>query len=148
MAKEYNLKTVVCTINGVPIRGFSDGDAVMVATDDDIYSKQVGADGEVARSNKGNKGGTITFRLMYTADSNAYMQAWKTLDNVSANGVARIAILDMNGATSVLALEAWIKKDPNLTFSEESGTREWIWDFDKELRPQLSKVIAQVLNGL
>ena len=55
------------TIDGLPIDGFGDGDAVTIEYNAPIYNTTVGADGGYHRANSNDQGGSITFNLMQTS---------------------------------------------------------------------------------
>lgn len=126
--KTYDLKRVTFLVNGVPVTGFQDGDACVVARNADNFTKQVGADGEVCRSSQNDPSGRITLTLMYSSLSNNALGAIAALDQAFGASSVAVAIIDAKSGTQVLAPNAWIVRDPDITFGRDSGTREWILD--------------------
>lgn len=128
MAKTFNLKRCLITVNGVPVSGFADGDAVTAARNEDSYSLTIGADGERLRNRSNNNSGRLTFNLMYSSPLNTVFQGLNTLDESTGLGQAAILITDLNSGSSAFAAQAWVVKPPDLTLGMEAGAREWVFE--------------------
>lgn len=64
MAKTYDLKLVICTVGGVAINGYGDGDAITFEWAADIVEETVGADGDVVFSRTNDRRLRVTLNLM------------------------------------------------------------------------------------
>lgn len=125
--KSYNLNHCVVVCDGVPISGFSDGDAVTVEYESDIWSDTVGADGEVTRSALNDRRATITFNLQDTSSLNSFFREKVVLARTVGMGdVFTFLLKDINLGETVTAREVWVKTDPGVTKAQESTAREWV----------------------
>jgi len=119
----YNPQDVTLDFAGFTISGFFDGTFITCAkSDPEIYKTHVGAWGEVARTKNNNDMGTITFVLKKTSPSNA------TLDLLKRNpATAPVLVKNNSDANHIAAAEtAWISNDPDITYSDEEDSVEWI----------------------
>jgi hypothetical protein len=129
MVKSYDPKKVVVTFGGVPISGYTDGDFIEVAPNDaDGFKKQVGADGEVGRSQSNDNTHSVTITLMQSSMSNAHFHSIRTADKISGRTILPLSITDMNGASLQFWQEAWIKGDPTWGYGKEMKERQWTFD--------------------
>ena len=119
----YDPKEVTLDFAGISISGFFDGTFITCAkADPELYKKHIGAHGEVARTKNNNDSGSITFVLKKTSPSNI------ALDLLKRNP-ATAPVLVKNNSTGrhITAAEtAWIDNDPDITFSDEEDSIEWI----------------------
>lgn len=129
--KTHDFNRVKVSVNGVPISGFIDGDAVSIEFDEDEWSKNVGADGQVARVRQNQPGGTITIRLQPTSDSNAILDGFNKADLLTDFAPVSILVVDTLGGSSFFADAAWVQRDPGATYGREPGDKEWIYDCAK-----------------
>lgn len=129
MVKSYDPKKVIVTFGGVPITGYTDGDFIEVSPNDaDGFKKQVGADGEVGRSQSNDNTNNVTITLMQSSMSNAHFQSIRTADKLSGKTILPLSITDMNGASLQFWPEAWIKGDPTWGYGKEMKERQWTFD--------------------
>ena len=63
MAKTYDLKLVICTVDGVPINGFGETDAITIEWASDLVAETVTADGSVVYSRNNDRRAYVTFTL-------------------------------------------------------------------------------------
>lgn len=126
MLKTYNLMHCIVLVGGLPVSGFSDGDAVTVEFESDIWSEVVGADGEVTRSATNDRRASITFHLKDTSSLNPYFRA-KVLAarNAGMGDVFPVMIKDLNLGEKLVSPQTWVKSDPGMTKARESSDREW-----------------------
>ncbi len=129
LTKVYDSASVICTFDGILLTGFAPGSRVKV-TFPDAFTKQVGSDGEVARSRSNDNTASVTFTLMQTSFSNDALSA---LHNVDKNipfgaGIGPLMIKDLNGSSLFSAPQAWITKNSDSEYAQEVGSREWTID--------------------
>jgi len=125
--KTFDMNKLVCTVGGLPITGWADGDALMVEYDEDSWTEYIGCDGEVTRVYQSRKHGTITIRLGPLSASNRTLAQLKRTDDETGVATVPIFIFDMLGGDQFLAPQAWCKKDPGRTFGRDVTEKEWIY---------------------
>jgi len=125
-SKTYNLAQCVFTINGVPLEGFGSDDAVVIAPNDDLWTTQTGADGEETRSATNTRSGQATITLMSTSNTNDLLNTFLQLIKSIAIGDRFVMFIrDLNSGDQVIAEQAYIQREPDMSFGKEASTREW-----------------------
>ena len=124
----YNPAEVSVIVGARPIKGFASGTFISAERDEQSFTKQVGADGEVTRSKTSNKGGRVTITLQQASESNEYLSTLLATDEVSATGVIPLLVRDASGTTLLAAESAWIQKPPTTEFGRDPSEREWVID--------------------
>lgn len=119
----YDPAKVIVTIGQAIISGFSDGEFIKVAFDEDRYFKRIGADGEATRVRNASQAGSIELTLMSSAPSNTDLSAL-----INSREPLTIGINDLSGSSVVLAQRCWIKTPPDLSFGKDIGDRVWTFD--------------------
>lgn len=126
MLHSYNLKQCVVLVDGLPVKGFADGDAVTVEYESDIWSDAVGADGEVTRSFMGDQRATVTFHLKDTSALNPFFRAKvNAARNAGMGDVFSVMVKDLNLDEKLVSPQTYVKSDPGMTKAQESSNREW-----------------------
>lgn len=124
--RTYDPKSVIITIGGVPMSGFSDTTFVEIAREEATWTKVVGADGYVTRGKTNNFSGTITLTLKQSSPSNDILSALLAADEVSNSGIVPILIKDLSGNSTYFSAQGWVQQYPSSTFGKEINDREWI----------------------
>jgi len=133
MVKTYDPKKVVVIFGGVPITGWADGDMISVSPNDgDGFKKQVGADGEVGRSQSSDNTHAVDFNLMQTSQANDHFSNVRNTDKLTGRAIQPLSITDLNGASLHFWPEAWIKGDPEWAYGKELKERKWTVDTGQE----------------
>ncbi len=131
--KLYDPNRVKLVAAGVPVAGgYQDGSFVEVKFMSADYESMAGTDGEVVRSQFHDKRGTVTIKLMQSADANVALSVVRTLGQVAGNGadIGPLAIVDLNGNTLWSAPHSWIVKSPDADFDKTAKVREWTFECD------------------
>ena len=69
--KQYSFYNVDLLIDGIPVEGFSDSNAIITATRDaPQHGKVMDARGKMVAITSADKSGTITFDLLQVSDTN------------------------------------------------------------------------------
>ncbi len=124
--KTYDPNNVQIILGGAPMSGFADGTFVSVSSDENLYNKTVGADGEVSRSRQNNKTATIALTLKQTSSSNDILSGFAALDEASDGGVFPLMIKEIgSGRTLLFTQAAWVEKHPDTAYSKDVEDREW-----------------------
>lgn len=113
---------------GIPIEGWATGDVLTVTRESDIFGSTVGVSGSVARWKTNDNRATIEIALMSTSPVNALLSGvfQADLNAPGGAGIGAFLIVDLNGTTLVSAGNCWIKRPPDLSWSNEPGERRWI----------------------
>ena len=122
----YSPKKVSISVAGVNITGFAEDTFVLVDRAVEAFTKQVGADGEVARTASADRTGTITITLLQTSSSNDILAALQQTDEKTLNGKFPVMVKDNNGTSVAAASTAWIDKMAPVEYGAETGEREWV----------------------
>jgi len=126
----YKGDQVFVIVGPIAVNGFSDGDAITVKRNEELYTTKVGIDGSVARVRNANKTGVIEVKLLQTSKVNDELSALFVIDNFMDDGspVLPILIKDGSGRTLCAAGQAWLKAVPEITFGKEIGERTWSFE--------------------
>lgn len=128
MLYTFDIKKCLILVGPAIISGFADGEALSIELDDDLYQKQTGADGDVARSRRHGLAGNAKITLMQTSPSNDVLSAYSILDQTLNAGVVPLTVKDLLGRTAIFAPYAWVKKPAPASFGKELTNREWVLD--------------------
>lgn len=128
-AGTYDATKVIVTIGGIIITGFADGDYIKAKRSSDLYTKYVGADGEVSRSKTADKSGEIEVILGQTSSSNDELSAMFNLALLGGvDGTFPIGVVDLSGRSVIAAANCWLRTAPEATFGVEISERSWMFD--------------------
>lgn len=134
--KDYSPDEVDVLVAGIPISGYAEGEFVSISFTTDLFTTKVGSDGEVMRARSMDRRATCTIKLMQGSDSNDLLSALYQLDQRARNGagVGAFLVKDNQGRSLYAAPECWIRKHPDVSFSNEPTPREWTIEI-AELEP-------------
>jgi hypothetical protein len=128
LTRTYDPDKVIVTFGGVPIGGYAEGTFISVKANSDLYTKKVGADGEIARGRKHNNTHNVTLTLMQTSASNTYLQTIENMDRLANMGIRPLVITDLSGGSLHSWPQAWINKDPDADYGDDVGSRAWAFE--------------------
>lgn len=124
--RTYRLANVLISIDGLPLSGFGESDAITFTPRSDLFESVTGADGEVTRSASNDLSQDIALVLMQTSPALALLEARLALIRVGAPGdIFTIYVNDIEGRETVLAQQTWIQRAPDLAFGKAAAEREW-----------------------
>lgn len=132
----YSFLDIVAAIKG-PNGSFSLGNGAGVAEEgitiamvDAKNTMVIGADGQSMHSLHAGKGGTVTVRLLKTSPTNALLQDMYFADTASSanHGQNTIVIRDPSRGDVASAKFCAFQKFPDITYSKDGNTVEWMWD--------------------
>lgn len=126
--RKFNPKDVSVVVGGRVLTGIGPDTFVSAERENDSFTKQVGASGEVGRADNNDRTGTITLTLMQTSPDNDFLSGLNVADELNGSGVTNVLIRDANGTTLIESAESWVRKPATAEFSRELGTREWMID--------------------
>ena len=125
--ESYSFLDVSLLISGVEITGYAEGDDVIQpARLEDSASHVIGADGKMAIALNANRSGTITFRLLQTSDSNAYLSG---LVNTIEAGVfvpVTAQMTDVKTGDLASGTQGYITKPADMPRGSGINTQEWV----------------------
>jgi hypothetical protein len=127
--KTFDPAAIIATIGAWPVTGgWSPGTFVKASRNTDTFSSEAGATGEVVRSRKHDKRGTIEFTFLRSAAINDYLSGLQAADEEFGTGIVPISITDLNGTTKVFGSESWLKKPTDLEENVEAPHRTYIFE--------------------
>lgn len=126
--RSYDPKSIIVTVGGVPISGYTEGTFVTITRDEDTWAKNVGADGLVSRVKTNNFTGSCVITLKQTSPSNDYLSGIIAADEITNSAVVPVLVKDLSGTSTYFSGTGWIKKWADSSFSKEIGDREWTLD--------------------
>ena len=126
--KTYDASQVSVIVGTRRLSGLAEGSFVTVSRDEQAFTKQVGADGEVTRAKTNNKAGSITITLQQASSGNDYLSTLAKTDEETSAGVVPVTVVDGSGTTVAIAESGWIQKLPDTEFGRDAGEREWVID--------------------
>lgn len=130
MMRTYDPKAVTVVVAGQIITGFAEDTFIGLARNEDMYTLQVGADGEATRSRSNNKSGRLTLTLRQGSPGNEILSALANADELAAGGVFSMAVKDNSGTSLHSAVTAWIVKMADTEYAREAKDREWVIETD------------------
>ncbi len=125
--KSFNMKLCPCTVQGLPLSGWAPDDAVVVEFNEDLWTHEVGADGEVTRVYQGKKDATVTFRFGMGSTASKTLSQLARLDETTGSTPVKIAIFDMLLGDTFFGNQCWLMKDPGRTFGQSSTPKEFVY---------------------
>lgn len=128
VVKTYDPKSISVSFGGVTISGYADGTFVRVTRSGNLFDKKKGAAGDVERVNKNAFDFSVEITLQQTAAANQALSVVANADSVANLGVAPLVIKDLLGNTLFMAPQAWIAKDPDLEYGDDTAGRVWLFE--------------------
>lgn len=122
----YDPKSIILTIGGVPISGYSEGTFLEITRTEPTWNLVVGADGLVSRGKTNNFSGSLTVTLKQTSPSNDILSGFLAVDEATNLGVIPVLVKDLSGNSIYFAGQAWITQYPDSTFGKDITDRSWV----------------------
>lgn len=126
----YDPKNVKLVFGAVLVEGFAEGSMINVEYNGDLFTLQVGSDGESSRSKTNNNSARLTIQLMPGAAANIGLGAALSADKAAGAGIFPLQLTDLSTGTTFIAENAWVVRDPGYDFQTEAQPREWILETD------------------
>ncbi len=129
IVKNYAPRKVVGTWLGIPVRGWMGGTFVKAARNEDAFSEDVGAHGDVTVIQSHNQTGTVVVTLQQASPTNDVLSIkLKIAERVGLlHGITSGPLLlkDGNGTTFIDAPTAWVRKFADVEYAAQGMGREW-----------------------
>lgn len=123
--KNYDPGQIVVVFNGVQLQGYGPDTFVKASRDEDAFTEQVGANGDVVRVRNRNRMGKVVVTLQDGSPSNDLLSTFAQTDERTGLGYGALMIKDLNGTTLIQAANAWVKKVADLEYAKAAGVNEW-----------------------
>ena len=123
----YSPDLNIVLVNGIPLTGFGEDEAISVAPMADLSTSKVGIDGDVSRSMGTDRRVEVTIRLMQTSPSNDVLSGIVGVQAVTGGRLITLTVMNATSRDLVVAGQAWLRARPTLTFAREAGEREWVF---------------------
>lgn len=121
----------IITIGAINAVQFAPGTFIKAMFNEDLYSLEMGADGEGCRIRNANESGRFEITLLKSSPTNDLLAALSALDRASGQGVVPVQVKDGNGSAVASAGNAWVVKPADLERGKELGDVTWILETDK-----------------
>ena len=130
--KEYSFLNTLLLVNGVEIGGYDEGDDVItLARINDSAAHKVGTDGEMTVSISADRTGGVTFRLMQTSDSNAYLSGLISSQENGAFVPLFIQFKDTLGGDLGSGTQGYITKPADMVRGTNANNQEWVINVER-----------------
>lgn len=123
--KTLDPEDFLCHVGGVLIDGYDSDSQVKVSRDEDAWNEKAGMTREVARMRVHNAMGMIEFTLLQTSASNDYLMALHRKDLATGKGTVSCQAEDVNGTTTVKAINCYVKKMADIERGSEVKSTTW-----------------------
>jgi hypothetical protein len=90
-----------------------------------MWTKKVGADGEVARALSNDNTHTIQITLMQTSLSNVYLRTVMNADKLTGLGMLPLSFTDLNTMEVKFWPQAWVSVEPGTGRAKETTDTQW-----------------------
>lgn len=124
--KEIDPKSILITWNKIDVSGFASDTFCEVEYDEDTFTDEVGADGEVVRIKNADERGSVTLTLSQASETNDLFSAMVIKDRKNSTGVGALMIKDLKGTSLYAADQAWIQKPAKAEHAKGHTNRVWI----------------------
>jgi len=126
----YDPKQVILTFGALHITGFAEGTMINIKRKEDMWTMQIGVDGEGTRSKSNNKSAEIEAILMQSSNTNDALSILTLADENLNSSALPLNCVDLSGRSLFQAETAWIRKYPDSQFADKAGPRSWMFDTD------------------
>ena len=127
--KVYNSDEITIAMGPVLVNeGFADGEFLRIESNTEIAQSVVGTNGEVAVSRTNDRRALVTILLLQTAAANLGLSVLANLFKLSPNSAGAIVPFlakDQNGTSIHTAQNAWVMKEPDVSYDRTAQSREW-----------------------
>lgn len=123
----YNPADVHIIFNGVPIEGYADGQFVLVARANPMWTSGTGSDGSGWRAKSNDRSGSVTVTLLQTSPSNDELGLLAQADELAGQGMGPLMVKDTSGRSIAFTDAAWCEKMPDMSFEREVVSRVWVF---------------------
>lgn len=123
--KTYNPKEVTIALGNHVVTGLADDSFVTIDPNGEGITKQVGCDGEIARSITPDDTYIIKISLLQTSDSNSFLQGKFNQDYKTGDGIFPVLIKDLKGGMVFSSDAAWVTKPASRAEGKQTNNREW-----------------------
>lgn len=124
--RNYDPGRIVLVTMGVQIQGYGPDTFVKASRNEDNFTEQVGANGDVVHIRNRNRTGKITFTLQDASPSNDLLSAIANADELTGLAYGATLIKDLNGTTLVQCANSRIQKYADVEYGADAGTNDWI----------------------
>lgn len=123
----FSMQAVAATLDGLPIRGYFDGDDVIsIENGVDVGELMVGADGTSLFSQTTDRSAMITIKLQHTSPTHKQLlQKWKQ-QQAGRLLPFPFDVVDKNSNEGGTADQCYVKAAPTSALGKNATVREWV----------------------
>lgn len=143
MASTYDPKKVSVILGAHIAKGFADGTMISLTRNTDLFTRKIGAGGEVARVKSSDRSGRLVLTFMQTSETNDFLSAMFLADETSNSGKFPVLVTENGGSSIAGGAEAWVVKPADLAYaSADTTNRQWTIEIS-----ELSVTVGSVPNA-
>lgn len=125
--KQYSFLNTILLVNGTEITGFDEGDDLIdLQRINDSITHKIGGDGEMTISISADRSGTVTFRLMQTSSSNAFLSGLVAAAENGAFVPIFVQFKDTQGGDIGSGTQGYIARPAGMTRGNSAQSQEWV----------------------
>jgi hypothetical protein len=121
----YNPASVICTLDGIPVRGFVDGDGISVETNAEEMTHRVGLDGEITLSVNPDKTAKIMLNVAQGSSASELLSNFRRKQTTNNLAGFSFDVVEVDSGSSASSTKAWIKKAPPVAYGMTGGDEAW-----------------------
>jgi hypothetical protein len=121
----YNPANVICTLDGIQVRGFIDGDFISIETNADDMTHRVGADGEITLSVGTDKTAKIMLNVAQGSSASELLSNFRRKQLTGDHSGFSFDVVEVDSGSRASSTKAWTKKAPPVTYGLEGGNEAW-----------------------
>lgn len=122
----YSMLSVAATLDGRPVLGFFDGDAVIVEEGADVGALLVGADGSAIFSQSADRSARIRIRLQHTSPTHRQLREKERAQRAGRLVGFPFDVIDTISNEGGVADQCFIMQAPADTKAAQASVREWV----------------------
>lgn len=123
----YSFADISLLVQGTEITGYDDGDDVITLERlNDSAAHTIGTDGEMTVSLSTDRSGTVTFRLLSTSDSNAFLSGLIAAQENGAFIPVFVQMKDNRNNDLGSGTQGYIQRPATMTRGRNVQPQEWV----------------------
>lgn len=124
--RTYRPEDVKLLIGTYRVTGWTE---ISIAQNAKSFRHESGLRGKTTRVRNRDKSGVVTISMLQTSPDNDLFSQIVSQDEVSQTGRFSLTLTDLSGQSSIILQYGYLEGYPNMGFSSEGQTREWIFNY-------------------
>lgn len=124
--RTYRPEDVKLLIGTYQVTGWTE---IRIAQNAKSFRHESGLRGKTTRVRNRDKSGAVTISMLQTSPDNDLFTQIVTQDEMSQTGRFSLTLTDLSGQSSIILRYGYIEGYPDMGFSSEGQTREWVYNY-------------------